>query len=845
MDLRDDRQRWGTSPAPGLAYTPTARDDSPSLGFRTPPPRYRREFAANKETPQLSSYAPFSPSPSSSSYTPSKAQSRSSFLPLHCDLPTSYSTPPELAPVTPSARFGLTLRRIGGAVSSPFSPGTPRGTSSGRRSRRGPTTVRDARSGGFRFALLWALRLSCAASLLAFSYLYASETGGAPSSASETASTASARGLGADARRVEPFRFRSTPPPGSPSRESVSLFRERFGTLDRTGAVGIEDPLNPGPAFVLMSLTEGGDGADGALAGGRVPGGGNGRRYAAARDFALGYEKELRDRLGELWRGPAGEGGGEVGVVSEPPTRLVEVTSYYGLMEDGLPHLAEASYASPDGRTSLIEIKFAVPSLPPSFYDDGKDQEAGIAIDHDAYVEAVRDLIQRYGQEKGPEGVTLGYTGLPFLQADINKAQFGAAEAKDGSAAVKGELGYKTTPLGAIEDMLPPTAPSLLAYVSMSEVFGYGRVSPYRVSFSRTPKDKTKRGGGRIDKGHENEARIKFETHWDDEQAQSQTEEVDDGSAQAEGGDGAQVDTEEGFDIMHSVMQSLISEVDNKVDTEEEKMEEEIETVSGIAAVNLESIPQRIEDGHMYEHMAEVMDELFGKMADQQSEEEAGGEESAASGGGGSVRGAAVSPVFKPYRKTTYDGIAFLRNNLVPFPVYLGAALCAQKNKPHCPIELLHLFMHMTSHMTSKDGSMTYVTAMLGVDTFSDDGTKWLEASREKILEMEESGGSGLGGFRVTIEGGASSEFDVSRLAVLEKEAQETLAAPSPVPADWTMWAYYYPVRKPSNGISLGLILSLAGLIMSWCVAASSSPRVRGIVSGDDPNSSNPYRKQA
>ena len=147
----------------------------------------------------------------------------------------------------------------------------------------------------------------------------------------------------------------------------------------------------------------------------------------------------------------------------------------------------------------------------------------------------------------------------------------------------------------------------------------------------------------------------------------------------------------------------------------------------------------------MAEHLAEVMDELYGASPDAD----------VAAHGEGSEGGRRDS---KPLARTVYNGIPILRNNQVPYPLYLGARICREKQHHHCNLELLHYFTAMRDVMTSKDRMTTYVSATLGVDPFSKYGLAWLMAARMKIREMERNGD--LDGYRVHIVGGAALEYD-------------------------------------------------------------------------------------
>jgi uncharacterized membrane protein YdfJ with MMPL/SSD domain len=106
---------------------------------------------------------------------------------------------------------------------------------------------------------------------------------------------------------------------------------------------------------------------------------------------------------------------------------------------------------------------------------------------------------------------------------------------------------------------------------------------------------------------------------------------------------------------------------------------------------------------------------------------------------------------------TQYGDIAVLKNARIPFSLYHAAKIC-NIMKPYCPIEVLHLLDYVDTVATSPDKYATFVTATLGVDPFSDDGTRWLQDARETIDRLEKGGL--LSGIKVHIQGSAAIAVD-------------------------------------------------------------------------------------
>jgi uncharacterized membrane protein YdfJ with MMPL/SSD domain len=105
---------------------------------------------------------------------------------------------------------------------------------------------------------------------------------------------------------------------------------------------------------------------------------------------------------------------------------------------------------------------------------------------------------------------------------------------------------------------------------------------------------------------------------------------------------------------------------------------------------------------------------------------------------------------------TTYAGIAVLKNVRIPHSLFVAAMYCAQLNP--CPVEVLHLIDYVDQTATSQDHFATFVTAVLAVNPFSDEGVQWLKSARETVERLEDGGA--LGGIKVDIQGSAAIEYD-------------------------------------------------------------------------------------
>ena len=544
---------------------------------------------------------------------------------------------------------------------------TTKGGFGGRKRGRRSGGTSAVGGGGYRnsSAGLAAVCLVGAAALTGVWFLSSSGTESrdrrnANTSISSPSSSAAATAAAA-APRKSIFTFRPDPVEGTPSADAIDLYRQAYGTTGEADIdlpyIGMDDPMNPGSIFVVLDLVEDVVGENGE----RSP-----SNTLVHPDSPLfggmdSFDKGLRQHLKEKFPTATNEDDG--------PAQMIDVTSYYSVLAEGLPHIAGSQFATPDGYTTLTEVKFAVP---------GKDAQSHDDID--SYSRHVVRTIESFVHENLPRQVKAQFTGLPLFRMDLRSAD--------------GQSGRPSLVGASLGDILPHSSPSLDAYHHLASRFGHGVISPYKIVFD----------------------------HSDDEKS---------------------IDTDPGFRLMHKVMVEF-AQVDLENETREEEAEEEMETIAGLAAVNLDSIPQRIEDGQMAEHLTEVMDELYGPSPIADS-----------TGRGGEGVGRRDS---KPLARTVYNGIPILRNNQVPYPLYLGARICREKQHHHCNLELLHHFTAMRDVMTSSDRMTTYVLATLGVDPFSKYGLAWLMAARMKIREMERNGD--LDGYRVNIVGGAALEYD-------------------------------------------------------------------------------------
>lgn len=214
--------------------------------------------------------------------------------------------------------------------------------------------------------------------------------------------------------------------------------------------------------------------------------------------------------------------------------------------------------------------------------------------------------------------------------------------------------------------MLPKKSPSLQTYHDLGDKLGYGRLSPYRILFD----------GRNVN---------------------------------------LRMDSEEGFDIMHRVLDEL-SAIDEEGD--------------GITHVSTGM--------QEFEEQKRILMDALGFSTNLHDN-------------------TTILCETETMQKTTnYAGIAVLKNVRVPHSMFIAAKYCAQMNP--CPVEILHLIEYVDEASTSTDRFATFVTATLAVNPFSDEGVQWLEAARETIQRLAD--GNALGGIQVYIEGSAAIEYD-------------------------------------------------------------------------------------
>lgn len=641
------------------------------------------------------------------------------------------------------------------------------------------------RSRSTGFASRWAAEAAaaCLLSAAALAALAAWSSLGASSDSGSSAPPSSSSSASASSPELPPFEFRPPPVPGTESERAASLlFREAYGTLRSDGSLGADDPLNPGSIFIVADLREEGEGRISSIL-----------DDEGMKEFALGLEGYLETHIRSLFR----ESGASAATLSgikakegnDNDQTVVEVISYYSMSEWNLERAGRARYAAPDGRSTLVEVKFAVP---PNLVRDGISKGGDLdgdtnnndnAADDDldgplhSYLSAVVEHVRRYGKSRGPPNVDLTYAGLPLIRLDLASSSPSAAS------------------FGPLDEMLPPHSPSIVAYRHLVERFGLGVIAPYRVVFRTRNQDDT-------------------------------------------------IFADSAFRTMQKVMGEL-SQVGASADDEDGARGED--GAGGIAAVNLDSIPQRIEDGEPMEgHLDEVMDELYGLKSGSPNAggsgdgasvtvarpEEEGAAHKIPSTEQGRLRGRQASNQIEPRaqealnKRVTYDGLAYLRSNSVPFPLFVGAELCAKTHSGKCPVELLQLLVDAASSYSSGDGRATYVTATLGADPFSEEGVMWLEDARAKLMEIEGRQDGLLRDLEVFIVGGASLEYDASKAleqavrAHLQESgaAEEAADAPKGAKGVPSVWVWICAVL-----LFAGLTFALSSAIAS---RRTSAPRL-------------------
>ena len=89
--------------------------------------------------------------------------------------------------------------------------------------------------------------------------------------------------------------------------------------------------------------------------------------------------------------------------------------------------------------------------------------------------------------------------------------------------------------------------------------------------------------------------------------------------------------------------------------------------------------------------------------------------------------------------RTSYSGIAHVRGVNIPHALFASAKICAE-DLTSCPVENLRALMALDKRMTSEDRFTTFLTATLSVDPFSDEGIDWLLAARGIVKTLEAEG---------------------------------------------------------------------------------------------------------
>ena len=208
----------------------------------------------------------------------------------------------------------------------------------------------------------------------------------------------------------------------------------------------------------------------------------------------------------------------------------------------------------------------------------------------------------------------------------------------------------------SFELMLPTNSPSIVTSHDLGGKFGPGTLSPYRIIFDGRKADK-------------------------------------------------EIDTEEAFEVMHTVVSSLINYDMNHSNADE------LLDVTSLDFPSRFHVPVGLEGQY-----------LEGR------------------------------------NRTSYNGIAHVRGFNVPHAVFASAKVCT-RSLAECPIENLRALSALDDKLTATDRQTTYMTATLAANPFSGEGISWLLAARDTIQTLEN--GDKLRNYTVAVQGGAAVEYDV------------------------------------------------------------------------------------
>lgn len=216
--------------------------------------------------------------------------------------------------------------------------------------------------------------------------------------------------------------------------------------------------------------------------------------------------------------------------------------------------------------------------------------------------------------------------------------------------------------------LLPANSPSLQTYHDLTHQFGAGRLLPYRILF--------------------------------------------DGSRSK-----TSMNSVEGFDIMHQVIDQLTT-------SSEQRVARKLETLNDTNFPSIDFFPT--ESG--LDLTNEDADLLYG-----------------------------FSAIVIPPSEISVNGIAYLKNRKIPHSLYISAKICGQV-MPLCPIETFRVLNLIDAMTTSTDKMATFMTISLAVDPFSSEGIEWLDGARATLDRLNKSGR--LGGVTVYLQGISAIEYD-------------------------------------------------------------------------------------
>ncbi len=106
-------------------------------------------------------------------------------------------------------------------------------------------------------------------------------------------------------------------------------------------------------------------------------------------------------------------------------------------------------------------------------------------------------------------------------------------------------------------------------------------------------------------------------------------------------------------------------------------------------------------------------------------------------------------------------GISWANGEPISYTKYKTAKACSATFGSACPFESSRALMKLDSTSTSTDGFSTLVTCFLTENSFTEKSVEWLVQSRSLLNSLHQTGE--LNNFTITLQGGASIEYDAER----------------------------------------------------------------------------------